>query len=228
MDRHCTIRLPADRHTCRPTSCANQAHCCSVPIPTWVEVSIALRTSQAIWAALVVRYFILAGRPTSCPAHDVQARLSDVCVVLLAPLPFSIWFTPYHAVVLLPANMLLLTVALGNDRSLWARRAAAAALVGCQILQYAIQQWELRGATSLASFVLIVLALGMVRSDSPKAMESPAKGARIKEIAAVMRNPATLVNAANLLSHHRRSCPDGVLDRAIRAAHCNCQCAARQ
>jgi hypothetical protein len=147
--------------------------------PASVEVSILVRTSQAIWAALVMRYFILAARPTSCSAHDVQARLSDVCVVLLAPLPFSIWFTPYHAVVLLPANMLLLTVVLGNDRSLWTRRAAAAAMIGCQILQYTIVQWELRGATSLVSFVLILIALGMVRSSCPNALES-----RINEKAA--------------------------------------------
>jgi hypothetical protein len=143
--------------------------------PTSVEVLIAVRTSQAIWAALVLCYFMLAARPTSCSAHDVRARLSDVCVVLLAPLPFSIWFTPYHAVVLLPANMLLLTVVLGKDRSLWTRRAAAVALAGCQILQYAIDQWELRGATSLLSFVLILLALGMVRAGSPKALESGMK-----------------------------------------------------
>jgi hypothetical protein len=71
--------------------------------------------------------------------------------------------------------MLLLTVVLGNDRSLWTRRAAATALIGCQILQYAIVQWELRGATSLVSSVLILLALGMVRASGPKALESRMK-----------------------------------------------------
>jgi len=135
--------------------------------PTSVEVSILLRISQAVWAALVIRYFILAARPTGSTS-DVQARLSDVCVVLLAPLPFSIWFTPYHAIVLLPANMLLLAVALGKDWERWTRGAAITALVGCQILQYSIGQWELRGATSLVSFILVLLALGIVR----KALES--------------------------------------------------------
>jgi hypothetical protein len=143
--------------------------------PRSVEVSILVRISQAVWAALVIRYFILATRPT-CSACDVQARLSDVCVVLLAPLPFSIWFTPYHAIVLLPANMLLLTVALSKDWDLWTRRAAVTALVGCQILQYSIGQWELRGVTSLVSFILILLALGIVRVNSRKALESRMKG----------------------------------------------------
>ena len=52
-------------------------------------------------------------------------------------------------------------------------------MIGCQILQYTIVQWELRGATSLVSFVLILIALGMVRSSCPNALES-----RINEKAA--------------------------------------------
>jgi hypothetical protein len=57
---------------------------------------------------------------------------------------------------------------LDKDWDAWTRGAAMTAMVACQILQYAIGQWELRGATSLVSFVVIVLALGIVR----KAMES--------------------------------------------------------
>jgi len=131
--------------------------------PTSLNVTILLRISQAVWVVLVIGYFMLATRPTSA-SSDSQSRLSDVCVVLLAPLPFSIWFTPYHAIVLLPAYMLLLTVAVSKDWDLWTRRVAATALVGCQILQYSISLWELRGARSLISFTLILLALCVVRS----------------------------------------------------------------
>jgi hypothetical protein len=36
-------------------------------------------------------------------------------------------------------------------------------LVSSEILQYAVGEWEWRGATSLASFALVVLALGLIR-----------------------------------------------------------------
>jgi len=131
--------------------------------PSSVEVSIFVRMSQAIWTMLVICYFVRATKWSGSVA-GIQARLCDVCVALLAPLPFSIWFMPYHAIVLLPANMLLLTVALDKTWETRARQAAVAALLGSQSLQYSLAHWELRGATSLVSFALIVLALGVVRS----------------------------------------------------------------
>jgi hypothetical protein len=118
--------------------------------------------SQAAWAALVIGYFTIAAR-RSVSGNSAQARLCDVCVLLLAPLPFSIWFIPYHAIVLLPANMLLLTVALGSEWDFLRRGAAVGALVASQVLQYAVVQWDLRGATSLATFALVVLALAIIR-----------------------------------------------------------------
>jgi hypothetical protein len=130
--------------------------------PSSGAVTTWMRVVQAVWIALVIGYFALATRPSHSASND-QARLCDVCVVLLAPLPFSIWFTPYHAIVLLPAYLLLLTVALSRDWDLWTRRAATTVLIGCQILQYSIGQWELRGATSMLSFALVVLALAIVR-----------------------------------------------------------------
>jgi hypothetical protein len=127
-----------------------------------IELSILLRSSQAIWIAIVVGYFVFATRPNAS-APEPQARLTDICVGLLAPLPFSIWFTPYHAVVLLPANMLLLTVVVSETWNVRIRGIALATLVGCQILQYAIPS-EFRGATYLVIFSLVVVALGVVRS----------------------------------------------------------------
>jgi hypothetical protein len=122
----------------------------------------ASRVSQAAWAVLVIGYFTIAGR-RPVPGNNAQARLCDVCVLLLAPLPFSIWFIPYHAIVLLPANMLLLTVALGSEWDSPRRWAAGSALAASQILQYSVDQWDLRGATSLATFALVVLALAIIR-----------------------------------------------------------------
>jgi len=85
----------------------------------------------------------------------------------------SIWFTPYHAIVLLPANLLLLTVALDKACEPRARHVVVAALVGCQALQYLVGQWELRGATSLVGFALVVLALGVVRRARQSRVEQP-------------------------------------------------------
>jgi hypothetical protein len=59
--------------------------------------------------------------------------------------------------------MLLLTVALGSEWDSLRRRAAVGALVASQVLQYSVDQWDLRGATSLATFALVVLALAIIR-----------------------------------------------------------------
>jgi len=130
--------------------------------PNATAVSILLRSSQAVWIAIVAGYFILAARP-NVSAGEPQARLADVCVGLLAPLPFSVWFTPYHAVVLLPAYMLLLTVVVSDAWKFRIRCMALATLAACQILQYAIRS-ELRGTTYLVIFALVVVALGIMRS----------------------------------------------------------------
>jgi hypothetical protein len=130
--------------------------------PGSTGASILLRSGQAVWIAIVAGYFFLAARQNAS-AQEPQARLADVCVGLLAPLPFSIWFTPYHAIVLLPINMLLLTVAANETRNIRTRCVALATLVACQILQYAFPS-EFRGATYFVIFTLVVVALGVVRS----------------------------------------------------------------
>ncbi len=135
--------------------------------PASVAVSVLVWSSQAVWLLVVGGYFIVAaGANRSAP--EPEARLADVCVGLLAPLPFSVWFTPYHAIVLLPAYMLLLTVAVSREWDLRTRGTAVVALAGCQILQYSIRS-ELRGAIYLVCFVLVVVALGAVRARCRKA-----------------------------------------------------------
>jgi hypothetical protein len=130
--------------------------------PNSTAVSVLLRSSQAIWIAIVAGYFAFATRP-NVSAPEPQARLADVCVGLIAPLPFSIWFTPYHAIVLLPVHMLLLTVVVSESWNVRIRGMALATLAGCQLMQYAVPS-ELRGATYLVIFAIVVVALGVVRS----------------------------------------------------------------
>lgn len=125
---------------------------------------MALRAIQIAWLAMVVCYYVVAGRaqPSDAFRYD-QARLADMCVALIAPLPLSIWFIPYHAVVMLPAYMLLLTIAASEDRSKWLRVASGGACVGCLFVRFVVPDWNYRGAVFLASFVIMLFALGAIR-----------------------------------------------------------------
>ncbi len=123
---------------------------------------LLLYTAQALWALTVVGYFAVATWRAPALA-DGCARLADVCVLLLAPLPFSPWFQPYHAVVLLPAYVLLLTVAATETEPRGIRVAAGMALLGSQILYYSFRSWEFRGAVFLAIFLTVTITLGAVR-----------------------------------------------------------------
>ena len=123
-------------------------------------VTVLLRTSQAVWVALVIGYFVVVPRSDGA---DQRARLADICVLLMAPLPLSTWFLPYHAVVLLPAFVLLLTVAVSDEWPLPVRVAAVAAPALHELLRFALRAWEFRGAVYLLSFVAVLLALGAVR-----------------------------------------------------------------
>jgi glycosyl transferase family 87 len=126
-------------------------------------VAVLVRATQGCWMILVIGYFVTAGRsqPTDREVYN-QVRLADACVALMAPLPLSTWFLPYHGVVMLPAFVLLITamVAPGSPN-----RTRAAALIGCvgsQLVRLG-GSWNFRGAAFLAGFVVLVLALAVIR-----------------------------------------------------------------
>ena len=92
----------------------------------------------------------------------------------MAPLPLSTWFLPYHAVVMLPAWLLVVTVAANKEWPRWIRLAAIAVMVASQILRFGIHDWNYRGAMYFMSFVLLTLLLGAVRwTLAPRAHLSP-------------------------------------------------------
>jgi hypothetical protein len=124
-------------------------------------VTVIAGTSLAVWTALVIGYFFLARRSRPGNNSD-KARLSDVCVLLLAPLPFSTRFTPYHAIVLLPAFLILLSGVI-EKKEPWLRVIALSTLIGSQLLLLALPSWELRSLMYLLSFAFVVTALGIVR-----------------------------------------------------------------
>jgi hypothetical protein len=130
--------------------------------PTSFSVFAVWHAAQLLWVALVIGYFAAASRRDRSNPGD-QARLADVCVLLMASLPLSTWFVPYHAVVMLPALLLLLTVAVSAEWPRWARATAIVALAGCQLLRFSPFSFELRGLIYLVSFSLLVLGLGAVR-----------------------------------------------------------------
>ena len=132
--------------------------------PASTQVTVTLRTLQAGWIALIIAYFGIAARaePVSAIARN-QARLADIVVLLMAPLPLSTWFLPYHAVVMLPAWLLVVTVAANKEWPRWIRLAAIAVMVASQILRFGIHDWNYRGAMYFMSFVLLTAVLSSVR-----------------------------------------------------------------
>ena len=132
-----------------------------------VEVNSAaagftLHAAQAVWVVVVCGYFVIATRARPADA-DSRARLADVIVILLAPLPFSSYFAPYHAVPLLPAYVLLLSAAVDVAAPRWLRFGTGSAIVLAQLAYYSNREWQFRGATYLACFMIVTLGLGALR-----------------------------------------------------------------
>lgn len=127
-------------------------------------VIVVLAICLGVWVTLVIGYFLLAAKPNVSPnKNGSKARLSDVCVLLMGPLPFSTRFSPYHAIVLLPAFLILIVTAIDKKEPVWVRGVALIALIGCQTFVLAIREWELRSLMYLLSFSLTLVALGVVR-----------------------------------------------------------------
>jgi hypothetical protein len=137
-------------------------------------VTLVLRAMQATWLALVAwYYFVTRHSQSSGPAAYQQARLADICVALMAPLPLSTWFIPYHAVVMLPAYMILLTVAIADGSPKRLRAIAVGAVATCQVARFTVHDWNYRGLVFLISFVFLLLALAAVRRMSKDGMPLP-------------------------------------------------------
>jgi Glycosyltransferase family 87 len=130
---------------------------------TAAEVYWIWRALQALWLASVVAYFTAVARRSAGPEQQDRFRLADACVLLLAPLPLSTWFVPYHAIIMLPAFVLLLTVALDASWPIRVRAAAIAAPAGYELLHIFVRSWELRAGLFYCTFVLIIAALAVVR-----------------------------------------------------------------
>ena len=89
--------------------------------------------------------------------------LADWVVLLMAPLPFSPWLEPYHAIALLPAAMLLLLVIFDVESPRAHRALAIAGLITVVLLRELVDDFPLRGLSFLAQFAVVVAVLAIMR-----------------------------------------------------------------
>jgi hypothetical protein len=120
------------------------------------------RALQGLWLAAVCAYFAALPRPA--PANDDRARLADTCVLLMALLPLSTLFGPYHAVLLVPAFVLLLSVALDDRFSRELRIVAIAPPLAYELLFLCMPSWELRSAVFYLTFLIVLAAFAALRA----------------------------------------------------------------
>jgi Glycosyltransferase family 87 len=115
-----------------------------------------------IWIAAIVWYAWRAARsyPLAIPS---RAALADWTVLLLAPLPFSPWLEPYHAVPIVPGAILLVLVALDDGVLASDRRTAVAALMALGLTRTAELPFAMRGMVILVQFLAITVGLGLLR-----------------------------------------------------------------
>ena len=134
----------------------------------------AARCVQFLWLALVVGYFLVTARRHSADGNYDSARLCDVVVLLMLPLPISSWLVPYHGIVMLPAFILIVSRLVDTQRPQAVRVMAGIACAGCIALRFAVPAWELRGGTLTLSLVLTLMALATIRMSG----DQPAQGLR--------------------------------------------------
>jgi glycosyl transferase family 87 len=130
----------------------------------WLWVLRAIWLAALLWYAWRCRHCLFAAAPS-------RAALADWTVLLIAPLPFSPWLEPYHAIPLLIGAMLCTAIALDKQVERRDRTIALAALVGLALFLMVRVPFAIRGLQILAQFLMLTIALGLLR---PRLPRSPA------------------------------------------------------
>ncbi len=126
------------------------------------EVRWLLLLLQATWIVVLAVYGYRAWRhPTSGAAW--HATLADWFVLLVAPLPSSTWFEPYHAVALIPGFVLCMVFALDRGVSVAVRLMFVLACVASAAVKELPIPFEMRGLVFTAQFTFVVLSLSVIR-----------------------------------------------------------------
>ncbi|HEY3800524.1 MAG TPA: glycosyltransferase 87 family protein [Caulobacteraceae bacterium] len=131
------------------------------------QVSWVVGAVLAAWLVVLAIYGVawLRSRRETAPS---RGALSDWIVLLLAPLPFSPWLEPYHAVPMLTAGVLLAAVGLDEAVERRARLVAGGALGILLGFEVAPIPFEVRGFALVAQFAVIVAALAWLRPATAK------------------------------------------------------------
>ena len=116
----------------------------------------------SVWAAALAWYAWRAGRAGRVGIPS-RAALADWTVLLLAPLPFSPWLEPYHAIPLLPGAILCVIIVLDERGAAKDRIIALAALLALALMAFVIAPFPLRGLRLLAQLLALTVALGLLR-----------------------------------------------------------------
>jgi len=117
---------------------------------------------EALWIAALLWYAWRACRAWRA-ALPSRAALADWAVLLLAPMPFNPWLEPTHGVPMLVGAILLVVLALDDRMPAPDRRIAAGAFILLLAARAIGLPFGLRGLLLLGRFLVIVLALGLVR-----------------------------------------------------------------
>ena len=157
------VRFTLSPETVAPLSIRRTATALFGGEPNASVLTAVVVATQTAWIGLVVAYFAVAAKPGAPGSGSKVARLCDVIVLLLLPLPLSSWFVPYHALVMLPAFVLILANLADETAPRRVRVLAAIAAAGCVLIHLTIGDWELRAGIYLADFVMIVPTLGAIR-----------------------------------------------------------------
>jgi Glycosyltransferase family 87 len=117
---------------------------------------------ESLWLAALLVYAWRC-RGTFCVPIPSRAALADWVVLMLAPLPFSPWLEPYHAVPVLVAVLLCVAVAL-DDNQLRSDRMTVLAAMAALLFFIVVQvPFGFRGFGLVAQFFTLVLALAYLR-----------------------------------------------------------------
>lgn len=127
----------------------------------WVWVLRGAWVVTLLWYAWQCRHVLLAAVPS-------RAALADWTVLLLAPLPFSPWLEPYHAVPMLVAATLCIAIVLDSTNSSRDRLLAAAVPITLGLFLAVRVPFGVRGLGLLAQFLAITIVLGLLRPRLPR------------------------------------------------------------
>jgi hypothetical protein len=118
---------------------------------------------RGIWIAALGWYAWRCrhGLVTAVPS---RAALADLTVLLLAPLPFSPWLEPYHAIPLMIGAVLCIAVALDPGGLRTDRWAALVALASLPLIYALRVPFPVRGLGIFAQFLVLTTVLGLLRA----------------------------------------------------------------